>query len=280
LKKEEQVAADRKKQRLAKQVRRGKDASRTIADNGKMDAAVLTKRAAAYLANGQWDLAHADWRKAVEQQPNLAYSAFDEFKRAERWSEAAEFGLKLIEQKPEDSLWWLKVASVLAMDGDATAYNDFCTRESRQFKKTKGGISAERLCKICLLKADSINLAELPQDALTNSDGDATTSGGPWFWGTQALLSYRRGDLKSAVKYVNKSNELNPSDSAYALNQAVLAMTQNQFHHPDEARHALDEASQLIARLKRDPKNKGDHNVLIAEILFHEAEEKINRTSR
>ncbi|MGH7138932.1 MAG: WD40 repeat domain-containing protein, partial [Pirellulales bacterium] len=68
------------------------------------DANLLVKRAMAYEATQRWDLARVDWRRAIEQQPDLAQAAFDRYRQAERWKEAAEFGLMLAEQKPEDSL--------------------------------------------------------------------------------------------------------------------------------------------------------------------------------
>ena len=43
------------------------------------------------------------------------------FRMAERWSEAAEFGL-VAEQKPEDSVAWLHVAPVLILAGDDAGY--------------------------------------------------------------------------------------------------------------------------------------------------------------
>jgi hypothetical protein len=46
--------------------------------------------------------------------------------------------------------------------------------------------------------------------------------------------------------------------------------------HHDEAQTALALAEQLITRLKADPSNRGHHAPLMAEILFREAETKIN----
>jgi hypothetical protein len=46
--------------------------------------------------------------------------------------------------------------------------------------------------------------------------------------------------------------------------------------HHDEAQTALALAEQLITRLKADPSNRGHHDLLMAKILFREAETKIN----
>jgi hypothetical protein len=52
-------------------------------------------------------------------------------------------------------------------------------------------------------------------------------------------------------------------------------MAQHQLKQPEEALHALDDASQLITRLQAG-QSKRDHDLLIAKILFREAEALIN----
>ena len=77
----------------------------------------------------------------------------------------------------------------------------------------------------------------------------------------------------SAVEYVARSEELQPYDVTHAMNLAVLTMAQHHLRHTDEARKTFDEASQLVTHLREDTGKKGDHDVLIAQILFREAEE-------
>ena len=124
------------------------------------------------------------------------------------------------------------------------------------------------------MRADAIDLAKLPRDILAQSLDDGTVPEWlpPWAWGSRALLAYRGGDAESAVKYMAKSEEYKPIDVAHAMNLAVLTMAQHQLGKAGEAKTALEEAAQLITRLKGDPARKGDHDLLIAEILFHEAE--------
>ena len=78
------------------------------------------------------------------------------------------------------------------------------------------------------------------------------------------------------MKYVAKSEEHKPEDFTHAVNLAVLAMARHQQKQPEAARQALDEASQLINRLKADENNKLNLDLLIAQILFREAETLIN----
>ena len=56
---------------------------------------------------------------------------------------------------------------------------------------------------------------------------------------------------------------------------SILALSQHELQESDNARKSLEEASQVITRLKEDPNNKGHYNLMIAEILFREAEAKI-----
>ncbi|HEY2253056.1 MAG TPA: tetratricopeptide repeat protein [Planctomycetaceae bacterium] len=123
--------------------------SRLITDQTP-DANVLAKRARAYSATGQWDLARADWRRPIEQQPDLAQTAFDSFRRAERWKEAAEIGLMLVEQKPEDAQAWLSIAPVLVLAGDDADYPAYCRRRRtrRATRRTGGNQSMKAQCPV------------------------------------------------------------------------------------------------------------------------------------
>jgi tetratricopeptide (TPR) repeat protein len=245
-----------------------------LINSSTTDASLLLKRGEAYFSMEQFDLARADWRRAVELTPELAQMQFDRLRQAERWSEAAEFGLKLIEPNPEDTLMWLRIAAVLALTDNANAYPEFCSRMVQHFAESKLPETAERIIKASLLRADSVDLAKLPGDLLAKSLDDGTVPEWllPWGWGSRALLAYRHGDAESAVQYVAKSEEYKPIDVAHAMNLALVAMAQRQLGKAREAKTALEEASQLIIRLKGDPGRKGDHDLLIAEILFHEAE--------
>jgi tetratricopeptide (TPR) repeat protein len=257
---------------------------RAIAEYSKLitdqtaDANLLAKRAKIYEATQRWDLARADWRRAIEQQPDLAQAVFDNYRQAERWSEAAEFGLMLAEEKPEDSLLWLHVAPVLVLAGDDADYPAYCLRIVEQFAESKTVDVPDKVVKACLLRPEAIELSKLPLDQFAASldEGTAPDWYPVWAWGTQALLAYRGGDAASAVKYVTRSEDLMPGDLTHALNLAVLAMAQHQLQHPDEARRALAEAVELTDRPQSDAGSNGDFDLLIAQILLREAQALIN----
>ena len=169
---------------------------------------------------------------------------------------------------------WLRVAPVLVLAGDQAVYSEFCGRMARQFAATKHPVVAERVVKAALLRPNSIELGKLPGEILAKSldDGTAPDWLAPWGFGSRALLAYRSGDAESAVKYVKRSEELKPEELPHAMNLAVRAMAEHQLRHPEEARRALEAASQLINRLQADAKKKGIQAALDVPILYREAE--------
>lgn len=229
------------------------------------------------MASEQWELAKADWLRVIAQQPDQTQRVCDEFKKVSRWKEAAEFGLKLVQQKPEDSLEWLRIAPILILAEDQTAYADFCGRMAEQFGDSQFAEDAERVVKGSLLRTGLIDLSKLPAGRFTSSLDNGTVPDWfpPWGWGTRAPRP-RSGDADSVLKYAAKSEEFNPAEVSHAFNLALVAAAQHQLQHPDEARKALEEALLVITRLKEDPGQRINHDLLIAEILFREAEAKIN----
>ena len=224
--------------------------SKFITDQ-RADGSLLDKRARAYAAAGQWKQARADWLRAIDQQPALVQPVFNRHKQAERWSEAAEFGQKLIDQKPNDTLVWLGVAPVLVLAGDQVAYSAFCNRMVTQFAGIAGPAEAEHLIKSCLLQASGIDLAKLGGHTLAQylDKGAEPAYLRPNAGAALALLAYRGGDAQSAVKYATESQKVNSRDFLRAMNLAVLAMAQHQLQHTDLARNALNEATQVMSRL-------------------------------
>jgi serine/threonine protein kinase/WD40 repeat protein/tetratricopeptide (TPR) repeat protein len=239
------------------------------------DAEQLAKRAAAYMSSEQWELAKADWLRALESQPGLAQTAFDGFRSAERWSDATVFGSIMMKQEPTNSYLWIQIAPIVVLSQDQAAYRSFCQETMENHRNTPEVIATERAIKSCLLRPGAIDATELPGDLLAKPLNDGTYPEGfhPWGWTTLAFLAYRNGDAESALKHITQSEQLQPSDYTQALNLAVRALAQHQLRHPDEARKALDESSRVIKELQSSPKH---HDVLVAEILYREAETMIN----
>jgi WD40 repeat protein/serine/threonine protein kinase/tetratricopeptide (TPR) repeat protein len=244
-----------------------------------VDTDLLVKRATVYGAVGNWQSALADWRRIVEIRPDRTSHAFDEFKQAQRWNEAAEFGLKLIDTATRaGSILWLRVAPVLALADDREAYLKYCARMIETFAKSEDLETAERVSKVALLRANSIDLTKLPALRFIKAldEGTAPVGFRPWGWACRALLAYRSGDADSAVKYVTESEKSKPGGPTHGMSLAVLALAKHQLKLPLEAQKALKEASQVIASLQEVPDQRIHHDVMIAEILVREARAIIN----
>jgi tetratricopeptide (TPR) repeat protein len=204
---------------------------------------------------------------------------FDEFRKAEQWSTAAELGQRLLEQNPDNSVLWMNVGVIVYLAEPDGEYSEFCSKLTEQYGETNDVIDVGRLIKPLLLNDSApSNAATHFGDVISRKLEDNTTpqSLKHWDWGALALLAYRSGDPEATVQFVEKSAASSPNDLSQALNLAVLALAQHELGHSEEAATALAEASQLITRLKENPNNKGHHDLRIAEILFREAAAKIN----
>jgi DNA-binding beta-propeller fold protein YncE len=236
---------------------------------------LLSRRAANYIATEQWELAVVDMKRMVEIQPNQVPSAFDSFRAVERWNEAAHFGRELLEQDPAESLHWVLVAPVMAQSTNEADYIAFCKWIVDQPAET--ALLADRSIKACLLKPGVVDLAKLPTNALAQALDEGTTP--DWFpsygWACRALQAYRNGNSELAVKYVNQSEAHSPSAVIHALNQATLAMAHLELKNLDAARSALAESWQIISHCRDLPGSTLHPDLMIAQILFREAEVKM-----
>ena len=94
---------------------------------------------------------------------------------------------------------------------------------------------------------------------------------GTGYYQLLTMIQIQRGDAKAALTYVAKSEEYQPGETAHAINLAVLALAQHQLQPLDESRIAFAGATQFIDGLRAMPNRKGDHDLLIAEMLLREA---------
>lgn len=237
------------------------------------DAELILKRAAAYVATDQWDKAKSDWLRAIEINPELYQRAFYRYRTAERFGETADFGLKWIDLKPEDAFRYLAVTPYLLLDDRDEALRENCETMAKRFAETKDPRTARLTVKACLLVPGLIDPKQLPVEPLVK----ATEAGGTaWDWGIRGMLAYRTGDAKNALEYLEKAAQRRPVDFARAADLAVGAMAEHDLGNEQAAKQALEQASELLEKLEAIESNRGHHDLLIAQILFKEASEKIN----
>lgn len=244
------------------------------------DVALLQKRAEAYAAVRQWESAAEDWLRVVELRPDQLLQAFKLFLKAERWTEASRFALQLArESPPTASEQWMPLAVAQVLARDREGYVEVCEGMRETFADSEIAIHAVRTVKICLLWPEAIDPASLPSEKFIRELDDGTAPEGykPWYWTARAILALRSKDAESAATYVANSEANAPSANCHVLNLTLLAQTEHERNRHAEARKTLEQASQLLAQFREFPSAKGDHDLLIAEILFREAEAKINR---
>lgn len=244
------------------------------------DTTLLMKRARAYIASKQWELAKADCLRSVQLRRSLISTAYEQFRLAGRWSEALEIAEKSFEDTPNESLLWLQLAPVAALAGDET-YRDYCHRCAQQFRGTADVVVADRVIKSCLIKPGAIELDKLPGDVLAEGLDTNTAPGGfrSYLWFARALLAYRSGDAESAVKHATKSEALKPATDAHLLNFGVFALAQHALGNTQKCQDALEELSKLIAQ-QHQAHQLVNHDVLIAEMLLQEAAAKVNGSNK
>lgn len=237
----------------------------------------LAARAAVYIKMKRPDLAVSDWRTIVTLDPKQMKKAADEFARAGLWNEAAEFALKTLEEKPNETITWLAVAPIVAQVDDQNAYTDFCDRLLQQFAESDSPYHAEQILKSGGLRISTAkkmhHLADRNDRFLES--GSAPASFTPWAWGTQALFEYRTGNFEAAVESVQKSEAANPAFATHLLNLAVLSLAQHHLKQPEAARRTLDAATLVRAPFIAGERVGSIHDLLYAEIMYREARDLI-----
>lgn len=107
-------------------------------------------------------------------------------------------------------------------------------------------------------------------------DTSLPSNGPGWYWGTRALLAYRRGEAEQVIRFVELSEKHAPYDAAHAMNQVLFALAHHDLQHPEDAQSALRKAASPIADLAATTEKKVIQDWQIAEILYREAAAKIN----
>ena len=241
------------------------------------DASLLSRRANTYIGLKDWELALSDWRQAVAIQPDLAQQAFAAFKTAEQWLSAAEFGMVVVEQKPEDIMRWLRLSAVLATSKDRQRYGEFCHKMVKQFKDSDDWRDSRITCKSCLLLPGVIPMDQLPQQEVANGfDGEHTAYTLAWSWNLQAIVAYRNGNAELALECLKKSEKNSPVPYAKALNYTLFALAYQKLGQDEKAEQAVKAASQYVERYRSEQATKYHHDVMIAEIMLQEAKSEMS----
>lgn len=187
--------------------------------------------------------------------------------------------------KPDDTMLFMKLTSLLAEAGDLAGYRDACHASLEHYSASQDATAARRVSKACLLaplpSADTEAAARLAEFGLANSTEPKFVVQANLGKG---LAEYRLGHFASAVGWMEKviaDPQANSPIKSHvnAAAQAVIASAQHQLDQADHSRASL---AQALAFLKTARTNSGDgafasnwQDALIAQVLVRQASELI-----
>ena len=204
------------------------------------------------------------------------------------WQRAAEYysvvvRLDRFERTGVSSRDYTRYAVVLAELGERSAYENFCREPIKRFGNINDPIIAERIVKNSLLLPPSpallASLAPLAnrieQSIPTNVLAVPYNDTVPWRCMALALMSYRSGDYDKAASWSTFGIKMatGPNLVRVASMQAILAMADHQLGRDAEARAALVDCQQVIAKHFKTPFATADiaFDWFLARLLEREA---------
>jgi tetratricopeptide (TPR) repeat protein/predicted Ser/Thr protein kinase len=196
--------------------------------------------------------------------------------RRGQWSQAAEDFAAVVEIIPDDHLNWYRGAVLRAWLGDRDGYSRFCREMLDRFSQEEDAAINERVAKACLLLPLPARELERAYRLIDAAGLKAENHWGrPWIEATQALAHYRRGREKEALSLADHSLTFGSTSWNRTLEAHVVrAMARRRLGRDEEARQALQSASQTLRQVKG--LGEGDytdnwHDYLISQLLLREA---------
>jgi tetratricopeptide (TPR) repeat protein len=233
---------------------------------------------------------HVDGLMLVPAEPNRAAlkQKADQLARHYRFAEAVPLYSELATAFPTESFYFLLHAEALLESGDLPAYQALCHDGLLRLEDSTDMVAARRVSKSCLLgpldPADLKTACELADQALA-AQLDAPNLVHARLG--KGLAELRLGHFREAIGALKQVIDTAGNSGAPAPRQieaaayAALAMAHQGCGQNNEARAALDKASQIV---KEDwpPTASADlganwQEAVMAHILFTEAAKKISQ---
>lgn len=200
--------------------------------------------------------------------------------RSGRFDEARDAFARADEIAPADPWAWYYAATVRALLDDPEAYRDLCNRLLSRFQNTGDLALAERIAKICSLRADGPRerraISRLADFAVANGTEHKLLY---YFHSAKALSRLRDGRFDDALESVARSSEIVKGlrfPTLSVLNNLIAALAHQGAGRSDQAAVHYSAAQELFA--KEVPKLVGGdlggawNDWLCCEILRREAE--------
>ena len=196
-----------------------------------------------------------------------------EFKKAylkEDWASCSKIAMR--EFNADNKRSWPKPAAVFALAQDRDAYINFCENLLQAEAGTRKYGVAEAVCKACLLMPNTIDLNAIPDNALATMLNDSSNpeSRKPWYWGTQALIQYRKGAFSDSLATIEKVHKMKPEKWLFGLLLAVKCMALHQTGEMDQYDATVTEMNKVFSK-GHAPDDFSYHNFVVADVLRREA---------
>ncbi|HJT77073.1 MAG TPA: tetratricopeptide repeat protein, partial [Gemmataceae bacterium] len=217
-----------------------------------------------YAERGQWDKAEAEFEAAAAGQPKNAAGLFSfgaTCARFGRWDKADAAYRRGLELDPSDHMRWVRAAVLQLYTGDVEGYRRTRRAMLERFGTTDKPEIAERTAKVWLLLPDSAAdigpVLKLADRAVAGNEKHR------YYWYfmlCQGLAAYRAGRYPAAAEWLKRAppgahrpghEEIFAPHDAMAF--AVLSLAQHGLGREAEARAALGEARDILAKWLPDP---------------------------
>jgi serine/threonine protein kinase/Flp pilus assembly protein TadD len=244
------------------------------------DRRALENLVALYGEMGKRDEAIGVLRKASDKSPldaPVLKLLGDQFARQGKWKEAAPIFARAYELKPDDHGLILSAAVTPLAAGERDGYDRVCRKALEQFGGTDEPVAADRTAKVGLLVArPADNVKPFARMAEIAVEKGARHSWLHYFQLARGMAAYRTGDWAGALDWCGRSRHRAGNIlSLVALDLLFEAMAHHRLNQADQARAAMDRATQLINKYLAAAKDdRGDdwHDWLMCEIVRREAE--------
>ncbi len=197
------------------------------------------------------------------------------YAQSRRFAEAAVEIAAAARLKPDDGLSRIRLSCVRFAAGDLTVFQRERSDMLTRFRSLRDPRVAEHIATACLLApmagADLMIAGQLADLAAEQMPDD------PWVARTKGLAEYRRGDFPAAQSWAKKALGQEKTDSPTKVTaQTIVALAQLQSGETNAALTTLiavcDARREMPGLNAMNVFEVNWHNVIIAEILLHEAE--------
>jgi eukaryotic-like serine/threonine-protein kinase len=209
-------------------------------------------RARSFMERKQWDAAEAAFDEAMRARPfniTIVGERGDLYARRGRWSEAAAYYTRAVQQYPDIAAFHEQLAIARLIAGDLPGYRSACTAMLEKFKMTEDLLAANRLAYACTYAPDAVTDLSTPIQVCERS--------APIMAGGERIVGaalYRAGRFEQALERFKQSHKV---FQPRAWDWLLLAMIHSRLGHPSEARRYLQQADEWITEADKESSATG-----------------------